>query len=82
MLMVAFLLAALAVFWAIPSGAVNDVTIDGTFADWADELCKPDDTCDDFNGQRDAKAPARQATSSLRDRPPLRICGSISMSPG
>jgi hypothetical protein len=47
--------AMLSLLSTSPSSAVNDVTIDGNFADWADELCQPDETCDDFLGQRDAK---------------------------
>jgi hypothetical protein len=45
----------LAVLVVSPSGAANTVTIDGSFADWTDEFCRPDNACGDFAGQRDAK---------------------------
>jgi hypothetical protein len=35
--------------------AQNTVTVDGAFADWADEFCRPDTVCADFTGQADAK---------------------------
>jgi hypothetical protein len=39
-----------------PAGAVNTVTIDGSFADWSDEFCRPDPgACDDFPNQQDTK---------------------------
>ena len=47
---------ALAFVAARPAGAANTVTIDGSFADWADEYCKPDPgACDDFPNQQDTK---------------------------
>jgi hypothetical protein len=49
------IVSILALLLASPSDAANDVVIDGSFADWADEFCRPDDTCDDFPGQQDAK---------------------------
>jgi hypothetical protein len=49
------IVSILALLGASPSGADNTVTIDGTFTDWTDEFCRPDDTCDDFPGQADAK---------------------------
>lgn len=48
-------LAAFALALANPLLAQNSVTIDGAFADWADEYCEPDNACDDFAGQSDAK---------------------------
>lgn len=43
-------------FGAAPATwAQNTVTIDGSFADWADEFCRPDSVCADFTGQSDAK---------------------------
>jgi hypothetical protein len=39
-----------------PAAAANSVTIDGNFADWADEYCKADPgVCDDFPNQQDTK---------------------------
>jgi hypothetical protein len=35
--------------------AQNTVAIDGAFADWSDEFCRPDTVCADFSGQADAK---------------------------
>jgi hypothetical protein len=49
------IVSILALLLASPSDAFNDVTIDGSFADWTDEFCRPDDTCDDFPDQADAK---------------------------
>jgi len=49
------IVSILALLLVSPSSADNTVTIDGSFADWTDEFCRPDDTCDDFPGQADAK---------------------------
>ena len=49
------LIVVVSVLAAAPVQAQNDVTIDGAMADWADETCSPDDTCDDFPNQQDAK---------------------------
>lgn len=49
------LLTLLALAAAAPLAAVNTVTIDGLFADWADEFCRADTVCDDFSNQFDAK---------------------------
>jgi len=42
-------------FTAGTAQAQNDVTLDGSMADWADETCSADDLCDDFTGQQDSK---------------------------
>jgi hypothetical protein len=53
---VAFPVCALAALLAATDAAAqNTVTIDGAFADWADEFCRPDTVCADFTGQADAK---------------------------
>jgi hypothetical protein len=51
----AVVLAAVLAAGASPVLAQNTVTIDGSFADWADEFCRPDSACADFTGQSDAK---------------------------
>jgi hypothetical protein len=42
-------------FAATDGRAQNTVAIDGSFADWSDEFCRPDTVCADFSGQADAK---------------------------
>lgn len=42
-------------FAATDGFAQNTVAIDGGFADWSDEFCRPDTVCADFTGQADAK---------------------------
>lgn len=53
---IASLLACALLLGWHPATAANTVTIDGAFADWADEYCKPDPgACDDFPNQQDTK---------------------------
>jgi len=49
------IVSILALLLVSPSSADNTVTIDGSFADWTNEFCRADDTCDNFPGQADAK---------------------------
>jgi hypothetical protein len=52
--------ALIAVLWLVFAGGAeaqpNAVVVDGAFADWADEYCRPDPgACDDFPNQQDTK---------------------------
>ena len=47
--------ALLVSVFPLRASAANTVTIDGLFADWADEYCQPDTACGDFTGRDDAK---------------------------
>lgn len=46
---------AFQILGAASAQASNTVTIDGVMSDWSDEFCRPDNVCDDFSNQFDAK---------------------------